>query len=46
MDNVYITPHIAGASTERTGVAYFSKVILDHEAGLPLPNVVDRERGY
>jgi glyoxylate/hydroxypyruvate reductase A len=46
MDNVYITPHIAAASSERTGVAYFSKVIRDHEAGLPLPNVVDVRRGY
>ena len=46
MDNVYITPHIAAASSERTGVAYFSKVITDHEKGLPLPNVVDPARGY
>ena len=46
MDNVYITPHIAAASSERTGVAYFSKVIKDHEAGLPLPNVIDFGRGY
>src|SRR5437763_203534 len=41
MDNCFITPHIAAASSEKTGVAYFSKVILDHERGLPLPNVVD-----
>lgn len=46
MDNVYITPHIAAASSEKTGVAYFSKVITDHEKGLPLPNVVDVSRGY
>ncbi len=48
LDNVYITPHIAAASSERTGVAFFSKVIREHEAGLPLPlpNVIDRERGY
>lgn len=46
MDNVYITPHIAAASSERTGVAYFSKVIKDHEAGIPLPNVIDFGRGY
>ena len=46
MDNVYITPHIAAASSERTGVAYFSKVIRDHEAGKPLPNVLDVSRGY
>ena len=46
MDNVYITPHIAAASSERTGVAYFSKVIRDHAAGQPLPNVIDFGRGY
>ena len=46
LDNCYFTPHIAAASSEKTGVAYFSKVIRDHEAGLPLPNVVDVERGY
>ena len=46
MDNCYITPHIAAASSEKTGVAYFSQVIRDHEAGKPLPNVVDVGRGY
>jgi glyoxylate/hydroxypyruvate reductase A len=46
MDNVYITPHIAGASTVESGVAYFSKVIRDHEGGRPLPNVIDVGRGY
>ena len=46
MDNVYITPHIAAASSERTGVAYFSQAIIEHEAGGPLPNVVDLSRGY
>jgi glyoxylate/hydroxypyruvate reductase A len=46
LPNCYITPHIAAISNERTGAAYFSRVILDHEAGKPLPNVVDRVRGY
>lgn len=46
LSNCLITPHIAAASSERTGVAYFSKAIIDHEAGLPLPNVVDVTRGY
>jgi glyoxylate/hydroxypyruvate reductase A len=27
-------------------VRYFSQIIRDHEAGKPLPNVVDRKRGY
>lgn len=46
LDNCYITPHIAAASSERTGVAYFSRVIREHEAGGALPNVVDVARGY
>jgi len=46
LDNCYITPHIAAASSETAGVAYFSKAIRDHEAGLKLPNVVDMARGY
>jgi glyoxylate/hydroxypyruvate reductase A len=46
LPNCFITPHIAAASSERTGVAYFSKAIIEHEAGTPLPNVVDVARGY
>lgn len=46
LENCYITPHIAAISNERTGVAYFSKILKDHEAGKPLVNVVDRGRGY
>lgn len=46
LENCYITPHIAGISTEKTGVAYFSRIIREHEAGGPLVNLVDRRRGY
>ena len=46
LENCFITPHIAAISNERTGVAYFSRILLDHEAGKPLVNVVDRGRGY
>jgi glyoxylate/hydroxypyruvate reductase A len=46
VENCYITPHIAAISNQTTGVAYFSQIILDHEAGKPLPNVVDIARGY
>jgi len=46
IENCYITPHIAAISSEATGVGYFSRIIRDHEAGKPLPNVVDRARGY
>ena len=44
--SIALTSHIAGASTEKTGVAFFAEVIRDHQAGQPLPNVVDRARGY
>jgi len=27
-------------------VRYFSEIIREHEAGRPLPHVVDRTRGY
>jgi len=46
LDNCYITPHIAAISNIDAGVRYFSRILLDHEAGKPLPNVVDRGRGY
>lgn len=46
IENCYITPHIAAISNEATGVSYFSRIIRDHEAGKPLINVVDRQRGY
>lgn len=46
LPNCYITPHIAAISNERTGAKYFARVIRDHEAGAPLPNVVDVARGY
>lgn len=46
IENCYITPHIAAISNPSIGVAYFARVIRDHEAGKPLPNVVDVTRGY
>lgn len=46
IENCYITPHIAAISSEQSGVRYFSAVLTGHEAGEPLPNVVDRSRGY
>lgn len=46
LDNAYLTPHIAAISNIEAGVRYFSKILLDHEAGKALPNVVDRTRGY
>ena len=46
LDNCYITPHIAAISNIEAGVTYFSAIIRAHERGTPLPNVVDRGRGY
>lgn len=46
LENCYITPHIAAISDEASGVRYFSNIIRRHEAGAPLINVVDRQRGY
>jgi len=46
LDNCYVSPHIAAISNIDAGVRYFSKIIRKHETGVPLPNVVDRSRGY
>ncbi|MEO9298839.1 2-hydroxyacid dehydrogenase [Devosia alba] len=46
IENCYITPHVAAISNKKSGVRYFSGIIARHEAGDPLINVVDRERGY
>jgi glyoxylate/hydroxypyruvate reductase A len=46
LDNCYITPHIAAISEPNSGVRYFTRILEDHEAGKPLINVVDRQRGY
>jgi len=46
IENCYITPHIAAISDEASGVRYFSAILKAHEAGEPLINVVDRQRGY
>jgi glyoxylate/hydroxypyruvate reductase A len=46
IQNCYITPHIAAISNVESGVRYVSRILLDHEAGEPLINVVDRDRGY
>lgn len=46
LPNCVITPHIGAASDVAAYVGYFSKVVTDHEAGKPLPHVIDRQRGY
>lgn len=46
LENCYITPHIAAISNPETGVDYFANMILGHEAGASLRNVVDLARGY
>lgn len=46
IENCYITPHIAAISNPQSGVDYFSRILLSHENGVALPNVVDQKRGY
>ena len=46
LHNCRITPHIAAVSDPQAGATYFARVIRDHEAGVILPNLVDRTRGY
>lgn len=46
LPNCYITPHIAAISNPDAGTRYFSQIILDHEAGKPLINLVDPALGY
>ncbi len=43
---VVITPHNAAESTTESIVAYFLDQVRKAEAGQPLDNVVDRQRGY
>ncbi len=46
LNNCYVTPHIAAISNPHNSAPYFANVILEHEAGGPLVNVVDVARGY
>ena len=46
LPNCRITPHVAAVSDPAAGAIYFARVIRDHDAGAPLPNLVDRARGY
>ncbi len=46
LDNCYITPHIAAISNPHNSAPYFANVVLAHEAGKELVNVVDVMRGY
>ena len=44
--NLVITPHAASVSDPRALVAGMLKQIDEYERGEPLPNLVDRQRGY
>lgn len=44
--NCFITPHIAAISNPDSGAEYFARILIDHQNGKPLTNVVDRSRGY
>jgi len=43
---VTVTPHVAAITQARTGVAQVVEGLRRHRAGQPLPNLVDRNRGY
>jgi glyoxylate/hydroxypyruvate reductase A len=43
---VTVTPHVASMATRQDRAAYVAGAIAAQEAGLPLPNVYDPERGY
>ncbi|MFD1110170.1 2-hydroxyacid dehydrogenase [Pseudoroseomonas ludipueritiae] len=43
---VTVTPHVASQATRQDRAAYVAQAIAAQEAGLPLPNVYDPERGY
>lgn len=46
LPNVFITPHVAAVSDPRAIVAEIAAQIESFEAGKPLRNSVERERGY
>jgi glyoxylate/hydroxypyruvate reductase A len=43
---VVLTPHVASITHARSAAAYVAEQIRRHQAGLPLENLVNRERGY
>jgi glyoxylate/hydroxypyruvate reductase A len=43
---VVVTPHVAADTHPPTAVAIIAAAIRDSEAGRPLANLIDRERGY
>lgn len=43
---VTVTPHVASTASRPQRARYFAGVIAAHEAGRPLPNLYDPDRGY
>ncbi|MDU7523888.1 MAG: NAD(P)-dependent oxidoreductase [Roseomonas mucosa] len=43
---VIVTPHLASMASLRERARYIAEAIAAHEAGDPLPNLYDPERGY
>lgn len=46
MDNVYITPHLAGPGNPKLVAQYFLENLAHYQKGQPLKGQVDLERGY
>ena len=43
---IVVTPHVAAETHPPTAAAIIAQAIDDFEAGLPLANLIDRQRGY
>jgi glyoxylate/hydroxypyruvate reductase A len=43
---ILVSPHVAAPTYPETAVAAMVETIRRHEAGQPIPHVVDRQRGY
>lgn len=45
-EKVFLSPHVAAPTHARTAVAVMAESVRRHEAGGPVPHVVDRSAGY
>jgi glyoxylate/hydroxypyruvate reductase A len=43
---ITVTPHVAGVTDPRMALFYVEETVLKNEAGVPLPDIVDFDRGY
>ena len=43
---IIVTPHVAGITDPRMALFYVEETVLKNEAGVPLTDIVDMDRGY